>query len=290
MIDFSCYRSQNLISDPGAYLYYFEALPSNLMDLRDTVSQLFLHYADFKLFNIQVSLNRFHEMNARYMTTFFDYLSADEVTFPFPPKKRMLGICRDSALFLCSFMRNQGVPARLRCGYVTYYVSDFYLDGFCLQYYDQVLKKWRSVDVRATPFHQENLLAAVNLLDLSPKDFVSAAAVWKMFRNQEIDPNFCGSGSHVGPKIIQNRMIQDLLCLLKWEPLIWDVWGGMLSNELINFSILDALSDLLLTSENDFSSLVNFYRKHSELQIKGSVVVDHPFLPVYDEYAMGPLC
>src|SRR5690606_11001161 len=138
----------SLISDPGDFTRYYCLFPENIGILRDFVSQQFLHYADFHLFDVSVPSNRFYEMNARYMTDILGYLFHADFPTILAPKKRKLGICRDGALLFCSIMRNRGIPARLRCGFVTYYQSQFYLDGFCLEYYDCSSEKWRHVDVR----------------------------------------------------------------------------------------------------------------------------------------------
>src|SRR6266851_5345408 len=40
------------------------------------------------------------------------------------PAKKTPGTCRDFALMLCSILRQHAVPARVRCGFATYFTAN----------------------------------------------------------------------------------------------------------------------------------------------------------------------
>jgi len=73
-------------------------------------------------------------------------------------------------------------------------------------------------------------------------------------------------------------MMQDLACLLKIEPLLWDVWGKMLSEKVDDLVLMDQLSDVLLNYSEDYIYLNHFYNENIAYQLHDSVLVDPPFL------------
>ena len=53
---------------------------------------------------------------------------------PRPPEKKLVGNCRDFSVMLCAILRHQGVPARARCGFGTYFIPDHYEDHWICEY------------------------------------------------------------------------------------------------------------------------------------------------------------
>ena len=50
------------------------------------------------------------------------------------PERRFIGTCRDYALLVCSVLRHQGIPARLRVGFADYFVPGFHEDHWLCEY------------------------------------------------------------------------------------------------------------------------------------------------------------
>ena len=197
------------------------------------------------------------------------------------PDQKVLGACRDSALLLCSILRSRGIPARLRAGFNTYYNANFYLDGFCLQYFDFKLNRWRMVDPRTTKqtIRSYQLSINFNITDLSEQQFILAAKAWQLCRAGKANPNSFGFRHYSGLPYLQTKLIQDFLLLNKYELLIWDLWGMMLNHNADHYSLMDELSNFMIGYENDVNKIQDCYQKHKTLHVPEQVLVANPFLP-----------
>lgn len=50
------------------------------------------------------------------------------------PEKRVIGTCRQFAVRSCALLRYRGIPARVRCGFATYFQSGKGLDHWSTEY------------------------------------------------------------------------------------------------------------------------------------------------------------
>ncbi len=276
------YCLQSDFSDPGDYRFLYESLPSDIAVLRDICSRFFLHYSDIDLANFKKRVTMHASLDNRYIAQALKFLDDKGLSFMcehYPGKDRPLGICRDSSLLLCSILRGYGIAARLRTGFASYYRKDLWVDGFCLEIYDDSLQRWRRVDVRMNSFLEKQLKIGidVDLTDLKEYEFMLAGEAWLHCRKGLQTPKRFVSRSHSGLNIIRNRMIQDLACLMKKEPLLWDVWGMMLTESRDDIALLDSLSKLLIYDSDDVILLLDFYN-FNKLRMPNKVLVAHPLL------------
>ncbi len=277
------YLTQSPFSDPENYIDLYDTLPKNISALCAHTHNLFLHYADLNLFQVSVSDNRYTELNLRYMSSVLEkIISFDSraLSVERSAENRVMGVCRDTSLLLCSILRSRGIPARLRSGFVNYFIPGLFLDGFCVEYYHVNEERWCSVDTRTMRIHIDHYQLKIDfdLTDVPSTKFISAADAWRMCRFENADPVRFGSRQHRGLFTIRNRLIQDLALLNKQEILIWDLWGPMLSSSVSDFSLLDELSDILKYHINDINQVTRFYETHSILKIPNTLLVDNPFL------------
>ncbi|MCX7120554.1 MAG: transglutaminase-like domain-containing protein [Gammaproteobacteria bacterium] len=282
-MDKEYYISHSSVSDPGKYANLLCCFPNAISEICNKANQLFLHYADFNLFSISDSEVAYDELNARFMekiigniVTKSDLLIEEERK----PRERILGVCRDTALLLCSVLRSRGIPARLRAGFITYFIPGLFLDSIFLEYFDKEDNQWHLVDTRTTQLHIDHYQLNIdfNLTNVPGTRFISAASAWNMCRFKNADPVRFGSRQHRGLFTIRNRMIQDLALLNKQETLIWDVWGPMLGSVIVDYDILDNLSDVLMNCNRDISAVNNFYL-NAIFKIPNQILVDNPFVP-----------
>src|SRR5947209_6616128 len=62
------------------------------------------------------------------------------------PEKRVIGTCRHFAVLSCALLRYRGVPARVRCGFATYFQPNQALDHWITKYWDGDGDQWIRVD------------------------------------------------------------------------------------------------------------------------------------------------
>lgn len=277
------YKTQSIFSDPCDYAYLYDFFSDNIVELTKQVQQLFLHYADLNLFSISVDDERYDELNFRYIKKSIEkllLLDSSDLVSERSPEKRVMGVCRDTSLLMCSILRSRGISARLRSGFVTYFIPGLFLDGFCVEVYDENLQRWRSIDTRTTQLHIDHYHLPIDfdLMDVPKTKFIPAAEAWHLCRFQNADAVRFGSRQHRGLFTVRNRLVQDLALLNKQEPLIWDAWGPMLTSAITNFDLMDELSAVLISDVNDVKKIGDFYDLNPELQFSKTILVDNPFL------------
>lgn len=278
------YIKHSIFSQPGEYGARYHDLPQSLSSLIASVNNLFFHYADQLMYAFPILQKQFYELDLRTIQDRLECLlqkSKISLNCLREHHQKVLGACRDSALLLCSVLRQRGIPARLRAGFNTYYNPQFYLDGFCLQYYDSVLSKWITVDPRTTEqvIHFHHLNIDFDLTDLSENHFIPAAKAWQLCRRQQASANQFGYRHFSGLNYIRNKVIQDFLLLNKYELLIWDLWGMMLDQSTDSYDFIDTLAEFLTREANDPYRIQEYYQKQTILQLPSQILVANPFLP-----------
>jgi hypothetical protein len=139
-----------------------------------------------------------------------------------PPERRIVGTCRHFAVLSCALLRHHGVPARVRCGFATYFQQGQGLDHWVTEYRD-----------RGTWVRIDSELLGGTVLDrperLAEGEFLSGGEAWRAFRLGELDASRFGvyGTENWGPAEIQGNAVRDLAALNKVETLPWDEWGRM---------------------------------------------------------------
>lgn len=281
MFDF--YVDHSVFSDPGHHAALFSDLPNDIKSLVSTVNQWLFHYSDQSVHGYTIPTAQYAELDCRTIKNKLNAIltkSSAPLFIARAHSQKVLGICRDSALMTCAILRSRGIPARLRSGFNTYYLPKLFLDGFCLEYYDKTAKRWYLVDARTTQAYIRHYHLSIDfdLMDLSDKQFISAASAWKMCREDSADPSRFGSRGYCGLNYIRNKVIQDFILLNKYELLIWDLWGDMLSGKKSNDILIDNLSDFILENAYDVKKITDSYQENLYFQVPDIVLVANPFL------------
>jgi len=144
-----------------------------------------------------------------------------------PPDRRVVGTCRHFAVLACALLRRQGLPARARCGFATYFKPGLALDHWVIEYRGDDHnddRRWVRLDPEVL-----GLDVVGRPEDLPPGAFLTGAEAWTAFRAGDVDPaNFGVNGtSNWGPAEIKGNLVRDLAALNKVETLPWDEWGRM---------------------------------------------------------------
>lgn len=143
---------------------------------------------------------------------------------PRPATRRVVGTCRHFAVMSCALLRARSVPARVRCGFATYFQPGQALDHWITEYWDGSTGRWVRVD---TEILGSDVLDVPE--DLAPGQFLSGGEAWAAFRQGAVDASTFGvyGTANFGPDEIRGNAVKDLAALNKVEMLPWDEWGPM---------------------------------------------------------------
>lgn len=121
------------------------------------------------------------------LMTRLNALDPKPITVPREPVNRVVGTCRHFALLACALLRYQGVAARVRCGFATYFEQELAVDHWSIEYRTNADDRWVRLDPeilgQQIVEHPE---------DLVPGQFLSGCEAWSAFRRGEIDADRFG--------------------------------------------------------------------------------------------------
>src|SRR6478672_8042331 len=106
------YATHGPLTEPGKFAGELAALPADLQANCRFIQGIVLHADWAALYGVSdAGLSRVTLPVAERMALAKQLL----------PEKKTSGTCRDFALMLCSILRQRGTPARVRCGFATYF-------------------------------------------------------------------------------------------------------------------------------------------------------------------------
>lgn len=287
---FQYYIEQSITSKPYEYATLFNDLPTEVEELSAIIKKLFFHVADEELYGFKVPMGRLAELDTRYVSKIMALImnkSQESLVAERKMEKRVIGICRDMALLMCSVLRYKGIPARVRVGFADYFSPGIFLDGIWLEFWNQQKQKWCISDVRTTETHIHKLKLKIDfdLFDIPKDRFIAAEYAWKLCRSGEILPKNIGARNIRGLWYVRNRLIQSLAMMNKQEVLLWDAWRLMLAWENgkpvvpdAQLSQMDCLSDFLIDNAYTLHKLTTYYSKNECFQVPEKVMSFNPFL------------
>ncbi len=143
-----------------------------------------------------------------------------------PPERRVVGTCRHFAVLTVALLRHQGVAARARCGFATYFQPGLALDHWVVEF-RRGSGPWRRADPEAMGLHA--LPQLPDPTDLEPGRFLTGGEAWTAFREGRMDGDRFGviHTENFGPAEIRGNAVRDLAALNRVETLPWDEWGRM---------------------------------------------------------------
>ncbi|MET8942626.1 transglutaminase-like domain-containing protein [Streptomyces sp. NPDC004542] len=219
------YLRQTPYSDPGDL--DVDGLPRDAGELAGLVRDLIIHRSEGERFGWTVPTARLHEdVETRYVTGLLRVLRArgdGPLTERRPPEQRFVGTCRDFALLLCSLLRATGTPARVRCGFATYFTDGFHEDHWVTEYRTPQ-GRWRRADAQV--HHGCDL--PFDPMDVPADRFLVAGDAWRACRAGRADPRTFGVPWLDGVRglwFVRADVLRDLAALHGVELLPWDEWG-----------------------------------------------------------------
>ena len=283
------YCEQGLFTSPGQYQYVLDQFPRDILGLSECIHKTMLIDFLVNMGLVSVSTEHLNDQNIRGIEGKLaeiidrDYSNIKNLR---SYDNLLLGNCRDLSLMMCSILRNQNIPARLRSGFATFFDPQKYFDHWVCEYWDKSKERWIKVDqsMRQIQYRKKVLPAqmceGLLALDYNPYDvkeeyFITGGQAWINCRENGHNPDNYGTYGDLlkGSWFVRDNMIRDLLCLNKLEPLPWDCWGLMgkeksdvNSEELV---LLDEVAEFLC--QEDFSE-ITLSEKLKSLQIEKNIL------------------
>lgn len=260
-VDF--YRTHSPSTDPGEFAHLLNNLPTDLPGLHQVVQNIIIH-------NWKISAYHPHLLHPNHLTihTMRDVLAqvvaldARSLTEERQLEKKLILDCRHFASILCSLLRHQGVPARVRCGFAVYLEADIVQDHYVCEYWND--ERWVLDD------------ADLIMHDIARNQFIVAGQAWRDSRAGADDPNrfYCGLDWR-GYSPIKMNVIKDFAELNKDEEMSLGSWG-LIDEELDDltpedYALLDRVADIAaraheLTQE-EFDAMRTLYSENPLLRV-----------------------
>jgi hypothetical protein len=189
---------------------------------------------------------------------------------------RLVGCCRDFTVLLLTLARHQGIPARARVGFATYFVPGHAVDHEIAEVWDAAAHRWRLVDAELGDVHIDPTDGtALSGLDVPRDRFLVAGAAWRACRTGTadperfvVDPNLDIPETRGWPQLRHN-LIHDLAALNKQELLLWDDWGLDEQAELsaAEERLLEDVAGATADDNLDWAEVRSLYERHPVLQV-----------------------
>jgi hypothetical protein len=230
------YAQHGSITDPGQYAERLEGLPDGIVELCGVVQGLMLHHMFASFYGLELPEERLQAVELRHVRRLLAgilELDGRPLTVARPPEKRLLINCRDFATVLCAMLRQQGVPARARCGFARYFERcpegdpGFHVDHWVCEYWDAEERRWVLVDAELDENERAFCHIEIDPLDVPRDQFLVAGKAWQLCREGRADPETFGFGPDPmhGLWYVQSQLVRDLAALNRMELLCWDCWG-----------------------------------------------------------------
>ncbi|MFG2555319.1 transglutaminase-like domain-containing protein [Streptomyces sp. NPDC048581] len=229
------YAAQSTFSDPGELAHVYADLPTDPTELACIARDLTIHRLEDEQFGHTHPTDRLHnDAETRYIDDILRIV-VERNSAPLSQRRelgdRFVGTCRDFTLLHVSFLRQAGIPARLRIGFADYWGSSgFHSDHVVTEYWDEE-RGWLFADAQlADPFVTDHWKVDFDPMDVPRDRFLVAGEAWQAIRERGAAPETFGlhppaEGPFWGERYVAGNIRLDLAALNKVETLLWDVWG-----------------------------------------------------------------
>jgi hypothetical protein len=274
------YRAHGSMTAPGASAASLRALPRDLASLCGVVQGVLIHrdvapwLYDLKLSAEQqdvANVRPVAEMLSRILT-----LDSRPLVWVREPARRLPCVCRHFATMLSAILREQGVPARARCGFGAYFKRGRFEDHWVTEYWDGALERWILVDAQIDPVQREAFQLDFDPIDVPRDRFIIAGDAWRQCRAGRANPDLFGLSflNEQGMWWIAQNLIRDLASLNRIDMLPWDVWGIMPEPADVitadETALLDRVAELTMGGDEALAEVRDIYRDE-RFRIPGAI-------------------
>ena len=219
------YAAHGALTEPHGHAADFDPLPADVAALCAVVQGLIVHTEWASRYGIPEGTARSRDtLPVSRRLALIQAVRRGPISVARPPASRTSGTCRDFALMLCGMLRHRAIPARVRCGFATYFAARPYEDHWVCEYWNPVRRQWALADAQLDPLHRDARNIDFDIADLPPGKFLNAGQAWRMCRSGAHDPADFGHGADGGLWFVRVNVMRDTLALHKQEMSAWDTW------------------------------------------------------------------
>jgi hypothetical protein len=276
VLDF--YTRPVAMTSGGAHAAVLENLTSDLGGLCDVVQGVLLHFHWAGAYGVALAPERADQQHLRPASATLDAVFAIDGQ-PLDVRReagdRAVGVCRHFAVLTSAMLRAQGVAARSRCGFGTYFTPGEFVDHWVVEYWDAAQERWRLVDSQIDALQKAALTPDFDPLETPRDRFLIAGDAWLQCRAGRLDPSRFGIMDMRGLWFIAGNVVRDFAALNNMEMLPWDCWGPApesdtgLSPETV--ALVDRLATLTLDADDRFGELRGLYETDASLRVPAKV-------------------
>ena len=269
-------------TSPGRHASRLAQLPADPAGLARVVQGLMIHeHVAEAFYGVRVADDRRGECHIRPVEQLLDALLAQDdrpLHLPRPPERRLVSVCRHFALLSVAVLRAHGVPARVRCGFGTYFNPGYAEDHWVCEHWQAAERRWVLLDSQLDEVWRSRIGLGFSELDVPRDRFLVAGDAWERCRRGAADP--ATFGIHVGGGLrglwfVTGSLVRDLAALNKVEMLAWDVWGAQAQvNAVVDADRLlyfDRVAELSRAPDASFRALQELYQNDAGLRVPAQV-------------------
>jgi hypothetical protein len=212
------YATHGPLTEPGEFASELAALPADLQANCRFIQRIVLHADWAAAYGVaDVGLSRETMPVSERLK-----LARHEL-----PVRKTAGTCRDFALMLCSILRQRGTPARVRCGFATYFTANPFDDHWVCEFWNEKERRWALADAQLDELQRKHLRVDFDITDLPRGKFFNAGQAWSMSRAGKADVMAFGHDEARGAWFLRVNLMRDQLALRKREISDWDSWRAL---------------------------------------------------------------
>ena len=272
------YSEQGEFTDLGIYGSEISSIPGDVKVLSQIIQGNLLHDGFYKNYGLKHKSGLYH-----YVTDLLDeikLINTNSITVPRDPTQQVQVCCRDFTVLLTSFLRDKNIPARGRCGFVSFDKHEIKrYDHWLCEYWDDDLNYWTRVDAQLNPHVRQTWKLEFDPYNVPDEVFKIAGEMWISWRKKEIDASTFIVDNLSGSWLIRGNLLRDFLALnkIELEPhmmrinmgLDWKSWklisaddSELTSND---WELLDKIAELTIEADKNFKEIRKFYTENIDI-------------------------
>lgn len=255
-----------------------DCLPKDIEGLTKSIQGLMIHIFWLDRYGVKMPDARKAEVQIRPAAQKLERilkLDASSLESPRLPENRLVSNCRDFSVMLATVLRHQGIPARARCGFATYFQPEHFEDHWVCEYWNAKDGCWVMIDGQLDDIHVKCLNIDFDPLDVPHDRFIVAGKAWKMCRKGHADPHAFGIFDLNGLSFVRGNFVRDIASLNKVELLPWDSWGIMEARdgELTpdDLATLDFMADLTANDVDEIEKVWGYYQDDERFHVPATI-------------------
>ena len=204
------YQQPSPTSDLGRHRDLAPGLPADPEALSAIVRGVLLHNYAAKMAGLSFPAERMSHMHTVGAEAILDNvlgLDPAPVDTERPDERKMVGFCYHFALLHCALLRATGTPARIRCGFASYFAPTRWIDHWVTEYWDGA--GWVLTDPQ------------IGRGGLTTDDFQDGVTAWPLCRGGATPAAWYGNGDLWGWDEVRGTLINDVAALNKVEVAGW---------------------------------------------------------------------